>query len=120
MSQEIDRHHARRGILQTMSAALIGVSIVAVIQFLTLPNLDRALTASLYCFIVSIPLLTYYIVTMLLDSVLEKAEYHKLQNLVAFFIGNTSRNKRDGYDLVALLIQGWNSFHRPLFGPRFR
>lgn len=58
MAQEIDRFGV--GQRKAVSGAMLGVAVLAVFQILTLPTIDKRLTLALYCFAVSIPLLTLF------------------------------------------------------------
>ena len=49
-------------------AALAGISTVAVIQILGLPTLDARLKVSLYCFAISLPLLSLRLVAIAIES----------------------------------------------------
>jgi hypothetical protein len=87
MAKQTEFDNLRRRFLEAICGALIGVAIVSVIELLGLPNLDRALTVALYCFAISIPSLTYYMMTVLLDAAAERASRYPLYNAMAFFIG---------------------------------
>ncbi len=50
--------------LEAMIGALTGICIIAVIQFISLPSLDGALKVSVYCFAVSLPLLTFSLLSL--------------------------------------------------------
>src|SRR5467141_3522736 len=43
---------------EIIMGSLVGLSIVVIVQLLALQKLDKRLTVSLYCFVMSIPLLT--------------------------------------------------------------
>jgi hypothetical protein len=54
--------------LEATSGALLGASVVAVLAMLSVSNLDRALSVSLYCFGITIPLLAYFLEALVLGS----------------------------------------------------
>lgn len=47
---------------------MLGLAVVAVFQILTLPAIDKRLTLALYCFAVSIPLLTVFFRALLVED----------------------------------------------------
>ena len=87
MAQETEQQPARRKLQETVGGALLGISVVVVIQFVGLPQLDRALTASLYCFAVCITSLTYFLMHVLLDTGSGEAVSDRPFNKILFTIG---------------------------------
>jgi hypothetical protein len=62
VGQAVDR------VFEVVSGALIGVDIIALIQFVSLPALTVQLTVALYCFTVSIPLLAFFVFSILVEK----------------------------------------------------
>jgi hypothetical protein len=57
---------------KTVTGAILGFDLVAVLQLLTLSALDKRLLVALYCFVISIPLLALHLRILLLHA---NAEY---------------------------------------------
>jgi len=68
--------------------ALLGLGIVVVVQLISLRRLDRSLTLSLYCFAVSIPLLSMRLVNSLMFTYFEydvSVWYNRISPLIGGF-----------------------------------
>lgn len=52
---------------------LVGIGVIVVTQLLAVGQLDKALTVSLYCFVVSIPLLSLWLSIGLFPGVIRRA-----------------------------------------------
>jgi hypothetical protein len=59
---------AADGMFQAISGALIGFDIIVLMEFVSLPDLTTQLTVALYCFTVSLPLLGFFIFTVLIEK----------------------------------------------------
>lgn len=50
---------------QIVFGALMGLDVIIVLQLMTLARLDKPLSVALYCFVVAIPLLAMYVLSIL-------------------------------------------------------
>ena len=57
---------------KTVVGAFLGIDLIAGLQLLTINNLDKRLTAALYCFMISIPLLALNLRALLLHAGFER------------------------------------------------
>jgi len=69
---------------QIASGGLIGIGVIVVTQLLALGVLDKALKVSLYCFVISIPLLSLYSLNLV---VMSHNKYYSLTWYNLFSVG---------------------------------
>jgi hypothetical protein len=68
MDQDSQIHKAAEAVFEIICGGLIGVNIIAIIQLIGLPALDNSLTFALYCFAVSLPLLAFFVFSILIEK----------------------------------------------------
>jgi hypothetical protein len=73
--------------LQAYGSGLIGIALIAVFQLLALPDLDKRLTVSLYCFAISIPLLAFFVLAMVAEAKYTHLSELWLYNAVPLVLG---------------------------------
>src|SRR6185295_15306850 len=68
MAQDKEIRKAAEAILEIICGGLIGVNIIAIVQLVGLPALDAHLTLALHCFAVSLPLLSFFVFSLLIEK----------------------------------------------------
>lgn len=68
MEQDIQIRKSAEAMFEIICGGLIGVNIIAIIQLIGLPVLDVQLTFALQCFAVSLPLLAFFVFSILIEK----------------------------------------------------